>query len=78
MLRRNSKRYFCGVLITERQITVLEQVITGKSNIEIAKETEICLSTVKWHLEELYKIYKVKSRYEMMSLVFKYEAIHGK
>ena len=41
--------------LTEREKEVLELIVQGKSNPQIAKELVLSIHTVKAHLESIYK-----------------------
>lgn len=51
-------------LLSEREIEVLELICKGLSNKEIAEKLFISLSTVKTHINNIYKILDVKNRRE--------------
>src|SRR5262249_48299068 len=48
--------------LSEREIEVLRLVAAGLSNQEIAQEMVVALSTVKWHLKNIYSIFNVHNR----------------
>lgn len=49
-------------LLSVREIEVLELISKGLSNKEIAEKLFISLSTVKTHINNIYKILEVKNR----------------
>lgn len=51
-------------LLSAREIEVLELINSGLSNKEIAGKLFISLSTVKTHINNIYKILEVKNRRE--------------
>ena len=51
-------------LLTQREIKVLELIKSGLSNKEIAGKLFVSLSTVKTHINNIYKILEVKNRRE--------------
>jgi DNA-binding CsgD family transcriptional regulator len=53
--------------LSQREAEVLQWVIRGKDNQEIAKRLEIHLSTVRKHLESIYRKLGVQSRTEAIS-----------
>ena len=59
-------------MITNREKEVLELLMLGKTNKEIAKELCITSHTVKAHLEHLYEKYKVHSRFELAIKILKH------
>lgn len=59
-------------ILSTREIEVLELINTGLSNKEIADKLFVSLSTVKTHINNIYKILEVKNRREAI------EKINGK
>ena len=53
--------------LTDRQLEIIDCVLQGKSNEEIAKELFISVSTVKTHLNNIYKELKVTNRLSLYS-----------
>ena len=53
--------------LTERQKAVYDLIISGKANKEIMAELFIEQSTLKSHINQIYKKLKVKSRRELKS-----------
>lgn len=53
--------------LTDRQLEVINCVLLGKSNEEIAKELFISISTVKTHLNNIYKELNVANRLSLYS-----------
>ena len=51
-------------LLSLREIEVLELISKGLSNKEVAEKLFISLSTVKTHINNIYKILEVKNRRE--------------
>jgi LuxR family maltose regulon positive regulatory protein len=49
-------------LLSERETAILQSVAAGASNSEIAARLTIELSTVKWHLGNIYGKLGVRSR----------------
>lgn len=54
-------------VITEREVSVMELVIEGKKNTEIAEHLFISVNTVKNHLKNIFKKMKVSSRAEAVA-----------
>jgi DNA-binding CsgD family transcriptional regulator len=52
--------------ITKREKEIIQMVLQGKSNTEIAKYLFISISTVKTHLNNLYKKIQVESRFDLI------------
>ena len=57
--------------LSARQLDVLNLIITGKSNKEITSELNIELSTLKTHINQLYKTLGIKNRKEAKSFKIK-------
>jgi DNA-binding CsgD family transcriptional regulator len=51
-------------LLSPREIEVLELINEGLSNKEIAEKLFVSLSTVKTHINNIYKVLEVKNRRE--------------
>jgi len=62
------KNFESNYELTERELDVLELVICGCSNKVIAAELGLSLSTVKTHLQHMFKKTQVDSRSELVSL----------
>ncbi|MBU0473317.1 MAG: helix-turn-helix transcriptional regulator [Bacteroidetes bacterium] len=58
-------------ILSQREIGVLELINNGLSNKEIADKLFISLSTVKTHINNIYKILDVKSRREAIEKINK-------
>lgn len=58
-------------LLSPREIEVLDLINTGLSNKEIANKLFISLSTVKTHINNIYKILEVKNRREVIEKMYK-------
>lgn len=57
--------------LSKREIEIVEFLIAGKSNREIAASLFISLSTVKNHVHNLYGKLGIGSRYELLNLTLK-------
>lgn len=64
--------------LTKRQKDVLEGIMNGASNMEIAKSLGIAVSTVKTRLKELYKIKGVSTRLELVVKEYKKQVREAK
>ena len=60
--------------LTAREQEVLEMILSGKSNREIAAELHITENTVKTHAQSIYSKYDVRGRAKLISLLLKGEA----
>ncbi len=54
--------------LTTRQKQVFDLIVAGKSNKEIMDELYIELSTLKTHINKIYKILEIKSRQQIRKL----------
>lgn len=54
-------------VLSPRQKEVFDLILKGKSNKEITTELHIELSTLKTHINQIYKILEIKSRRETKS-----------
>jgi len=52
--------------LTRRQTEVLEQVLLRQSNKEIGNTLHIAERTVKYHVSDLLRIFKVQSRLDLV------------
>lgn len=57
--------------LTSREREVLEHLLAGKSNQEIAGALSVTVNTVKTHAKNIYSKYDVHSRAELISLLLK-------
>lgn len=56
-------------LLSKRELEVLQQIAEGKSNKEIAETLFIDVSTVKSHVNNIYKTLKISNRKEAVALI---------
>ncbi len=56
--------------VTRRQFDVIHYAFRGLSGGDIARELFIGEKTVKFHLTNIYKILKVRSKAEMLVLIY--------
>ena len=59
--------------LTAREQEVLEMILTGKSNREIAAALNITENTVKTHAKSIYSKYDVRSRARLISILLRGE-----
>jgi DNA-binding NarL/FixJ family response regulator len=57
--------------LTSREQEVLQELLLGKSNREIAAALYITENTVKTHAKNIYSKYDVRSRAELISTILK-------
>ena len=56
------------IKLTKKQGIVLGHIMLGKTNREIAQELGVHIGTVKLHMTNIMKKYKVKNRLELLSV----------
>lgn len=56
--------------LTERELEVIDHVIDGKNNRQLADELFISINTVKKHLNNIFRKTEVTNRTELTSLIF--------
>lgn len=75
MNEKQQKEVLVGVKsldpLTSRENDVLELILSGKSNKEIAAELTISENTVKTHISNIFSKYDVSSRAELISFILK-------
>lgn len=64
-----SESFLSTYNITDREREIIEMVIQGKSNADIANKLVISLATVKTHLHNIYQKVGVDSRYDLLARV---------
>jgi DNA-binding NarL/FixJ family response regulator len=52
--------------LTQRQLSVLKELVSGKSNHQIAEKLQVTEGTVKIHLTSIFRILKVNNRTEAL------------
>lgn len=58
--------------LRERELEVLYLIAIGLSNQEIAQRMVVAISTVKWHIKNIYSKLTIRSRAEAIALVHKH------
>jgi DNA-binding NarL/FixJ family response regulator len=66
--RKNSALPVSAVLLTSRQMEVLEEIRHGKANKQIAYELNMSEHTVKVHLRDIMRKLKARNRTEVAVL----------
>ena len=64
-----SESFLSAYNITGREREIIQMVIQGKSNADIAGELFISLATVKTHLHNIYQKVGADSRYDLLARV---------
>ena len=64
-----SESFFQKYAITEREKEIIQCVVEGKSNADIADELVISLATVKTHLHNIYGKFDIDSRYDLIAKI---------
>lgn len=54
----------------KRQLEVLVFLCNGKTPLDIARLLHVCKRTVDWHIEQLFKVFDVHSREELICMAF--------
>lgn len=57
-----------GVALSKRQIQVLELILAGHDNRQIAHETGLALGSVKNCVSSIFLVFNVRSRAELVGL----------
>lgn len=55
--------------LTEREFELLQDIVEGLTNSQISAKENLSLSTVKWHLQNIYSKLGVKNRTSAVSVV---------
>ena len=74
LLHENNQTALAAML-SDREMQVLRMIATGHSNKEIAAQMFISISTVKTHINNIYKILEVRDR---RAAIDKFEQEHPK
>ena len=64
-----------GSDLTEREIQVLELLVKGLSNAEIADQLSISMATIKFHLSNIFSKLGAKSRVEVVTIALKHHLV---
>ena len=70
-MKNISDQFMKTYSLTAREKEIILLIVAGKSNIDISDILFISLSTVKNHINTIYKKLNIKSRYELFSLLEK-------
>jgi two-component system, NarL family, response regulator LiaR len=64
-----------GSDLTEREMQVLELLVRGLSNAEIADQLSISMATIKFHLSNIFSKLGAKSRVEVVTIALKHHLV---
>ncbi len=56
--------------LTNREIEIIDHLLTGKNNKQLADDLYISINTVKKHLHNIFKKTEVNNRTELISLIY--------
>jgi DNA-binding NarL/FixJ family response regulator len=65
------------IIFTPRQSQVILEVWQGKSNRDIAEHLSIAEKTVKFHITTIFKLLHVKSRAQLICLLYQEKPTFG-
>lgn len=65
-----------GVLLSERELDVLELLVAGRTNLQIAEMLNIANSTVKFHVSSILSKLSAASRTEAVALALQRGLVH--
>ena len=60
--------------ITNREMDIVNLILEGKTNKEIAEELYISVKTVKYHIYNIFKKLEIKNRIELINYINNFEA----
>lgn len=75
LIQATRQRRDIGFELTKREVEVLELLVDGKSNNEIAMLLSISLATVRFHLTNIYSKLGAKNRIEAVTLALDHHLI---
>lgn len=75
LINATREKHDPGFDLTEREIQVLELVVKGLSNADIANQLSISMATIKFHLSNIFSKLGAKSRVEVVTIALKYHLI---
>ena len=71
LTEQSGEDYTWMLEISEIEKNILELVGRGKTNKEIADMLNMSVNTVKYHLKKIYKVGNLKSRKEVLKILYK-------
>ena len=75
LINATREKHDPGFDLTKREIQVLEMVVKGFSNADIADQLSISMATIKFHLSNIFSKLGAKSRVEVVTIALKYHLI---
>ncbi|MDX1358557.1 MAG: helix-turn-helix transcriptional regulator, partial [Clostridia bacterium] len=62
----HTEKFYKKYNISEREVEIIEALVVGKTNKEIAAELFISINTVKTHIKNIYRKLEVKNRVQLL------------
>ena len=57
--------------ITDREFEILQDILSGQNNAQISSSRQISMSTVKFHISNLFQKMEVKNRADALHKIIK-------
>lgn len=77
MFTDNSLKFFKANKLSDREQEVVAKLMYGKSNKEISNALFVTEQTVKFHLTNVFKKTRVKSRVQLLNLLMSHNCFDG-
>lgn len=77
LIHVTTQRYSLGHDLTQREIEVLELMVKGLNNTEIAKQLYVSRSTIKFHVSSILSKLNANSRTEAVALAIQHNLIRS-
>lgn len=65
----HTEKFYKKYNISEREVEIIEALVVGKTNKEIAAELFISINTVKTHIKNIYRKLEVKNRVQLLHMI---------
>jgi len=62
----HTEKFYKKYNISDREVEIIEALVVGKTNKEIASELYISINTVKTHIKNIYRKLEVKNRVQLL------------
>jgi DNA-binding NarL/FixJ family response regulator len=62
----HTEKFYKKYNISDREVEIIEALVVGKTNKEIASELFISINTVKTHIKNIYRKLEVKNRVRLL------------